>query len=343
VSPSATDADIVWRYDVIQELNVWPHDAASSSVLVWGDYLYVGTANGVDGEKSPSPQAPSLIVLNKHSGRLVAYDGEQIGTRVFHGQWSSPAAVRVNGKDLVIFGAGDGICYAFETLTAEPSQPVPLKKVWWFQCNPPERLFRDGKPIDYWEGDVREELGNRDDGQYVGPSEIIATPVVYNQRVYVAVGQDPVHGRGKGILNCIDATRTGDVTVTGKVWSYEGLDRSLSAVAIADGLVYAADRPGVIHCLDAETGQSYWTYDTKGEIWGSPLVVDGKLFVGTRKNLVTLATGKTAKLLQQTRLGSAIWASPIAANGTLYVASQTHLWAVQDMEHNRFVATQPTR
>ena len=99
---------------------------------------------------------------------------------------------------------------------------------------------------------------------YVGPSEIIATPVFHNNRVYVAVGQDPLHGRGRGMLNCIDATQTGDISRSGRVWSYDKLDRSLSTVSIADGLVYVADRPGRIHCLDAETGKCYWVHDTRG-------------------------------------------------------------------------------
>ena len=68
----------------------------------------------------PYPLAPSLIALEKHTGKLVAQDDEKIGTRLFHGQWSNPSLGRVNGKDLVFYGGGDGICYAFEALTRRP-------------------------------------------------------------------------------------------------------------------------------------------------------------------------------------------------------------------------------
>ena len=61
-------------------------------------------------------------------------------------------------------------------------------------------------PIDYWDGH-KPWTKKPDDGLYVGPSEIIATPVFYNNRVYVAIGQDPLHGRGKGCVTCIDATK----------------------------------------------------------------------------------------------------------------------------------------
>ena len=56
-------------------------------------------------------------------------------------------------------------------------------------------------------------------------------------------------------LACLDATKKGDVTRSGIVWSYDAIGSTVSTVAIADGLVYAADFDGDLHCLDAETGQ----------------------------------------------------------------------------------------
>ena len=101
----------------------------------------------------------------------------------------------------------------------------------------------------------------------------------------MAIGQDPSHGRGHGMLSCIDATKTGDVTKTGKLWTFDQIDRSLSTVAIADGLLYVGDISGKLHCLDPETGKTYWVYDTQSEIWGSTLVADGKVYLGTKKGL----------------------------------------------------------
>jgi outer membrane protein assembly factor BamB len=323
------DADIVWRYDMLHELPIFPHDANCSAVLIHGDVLYVGTANGVDNDNTPYPLAPSVIALDKHTGRLVGYDDARIGSRVYHGQWSSPSFGQVGSKGLVFFGGGDGICYAFEALESLPEKPGPLKCAWSCDCNPPEYRFRDGKPIDYWDGAIGYGDANHDDGAYVGPSEIIATPVFYKNRVYVALGQDPTHGRGRGMLTCIDATMTGDISKTGKIWTFDKLDRSLSTVSIADGLLYIADLPGRLYCLDAETGNCYWTHDTKQQVWGSTLVADGKVYLGTQKALWVFAAGKADRVLNQVRLGSPIWSTPTAAGGTLYVASQRYLWAIE--------------
>jgi outer membrane protein assembly factor BamB len=100
-------------------------------------------------------------------------------------------------------------------------------------------------------------------------------------------------------------------------------------VAISDGLVYACDLSGKVHCLDEKTGKPYWVYETGAETWSSPMVADGKIYIGTKKKLVTLAVGKQAKVLSEIPLGSAAYATPVAANGTLFVCSQSYLWAVQ--------------
>ena len=113
----------------------------------------------------------------------------------------------VNGKPQVFFGGGDGVLYAFEPLTSMPKEPVKLKKVWSFDCNPPEYKVVKGKKVVYFDGDIRKHRCNNNDGTFVGFSEIIGTPVFYKNRVYVTIGQDPSHGRGVGMLTCIDATR----------------------------------------------------------------------------------------------------------------------------------------
>ncbi|MCX7014101.1 MAG: PQQ-binding-like beta-propeller repeat protein [Candidatus Sumerlaeota bacterium] len=162
-------------------------------------------------------------------------------------------------------------------------------------------------------------------------SEIIGTPVFYNNKIYVAIGRDAAMGRGRGALHCIDATKSGDISATGRVWTYQGLDRSLSTVSIADGLVYIADVAGRLHCLDAETGQCYWIHACNCEMTlGSTLVADGKVYMPTQKGLFILKAGKEKKLLGQISVGASIYSTPVAANGVLYIASSGGwLWAVR--------------
>lgn len=315
------DADIIWKYDMMDELGVFPHNASNGSILILGDMVYACTSNGQDWTHSniPSPQSPSLVVLNKKTGELMGEDDAKIGPRIFHGQWSSPSTGVVNGKPLVFYGGGDGFLYAFDPKPQKDGDLNYVKKVFWVDCNPPEYKVKDGKPIRYPAAE--------------GPSEINSTPVLYKNRVYVATGQDPEHGEGVGRLLCIDATKTGDLTKTGVIWEYRGIHRSISTVSIdpATGLLFVGDFSGFVHCLDAETGKLHWTHDMKAHMWGSTLVADGKVYVGDEDgDFVVLAASKEKKVLSEANLNAPVYSTPIVANGVIYVQSNTHLFAFHD-------------
>ncbi|MFT4640077.1 MAG: outer membrane protein assembly factor BamB [Verrucomicrobiales bacterium] len=315
------DADIIWVYDMRGELGVFPHNVASSSVMVLGDKVIATTSNGVDWShlNLPAPTAPSLIMLDAKTGKLVAEEVSEISSRVLHCSWASPALAKVDGKDMLIFGAGDGWCYGLDPVPVEEEEDGEkfgvLKEHFRFDANPPEyREVKYPKPK--------------------GPNEIVATPVFYKGKVYVLTGQDPEHGEGVGMLSCIDPAKKGDIS--GKaVWTFKGIERSMSTPAIVDDLLYTCDYRGFAYCFDAMTGEKYWEYDTFGHIWGSALVADGKVFVGTEEGeLIVLAAGKELKVIRgedgdlpAVEFNGPIYASPVVANGVLYVATQSHLYA----------------
>jgi outer membrane protein assembly factor BamB len=325
------DADIIWKYDMMDELGVFPHNASNCSLLIVDDLIYACTSNGQDWTHSniPSPLSPSFIALDKKTGELRGEDDAKIGPHIFHGQWSSPSTGKVNGRQLVFFGGGNGFCYAFDAKPVKEGDGNFLKTVWKYDCNPPDYKVKDGKPIKYPAAE--------------GPSEVNATPVFYKNRVYAATGQDPEHGEGIGILTCINATKTGDVTKTGKIWSYDKIHRSISTVSIDPntGLLFVGDFSGFVHCLDAETGQVYWTHDMKAHMWGSTMLADGKVYCGDEDgDFVVLAASKQKKLLSAVNvdgremdgpnLGAPIYSTPVVANGVIYVASNYHLYAFYD-------------
>lgn len=331
------DADILWVYDMIDELGVFPHNASNSSPLIVGDLVYVCTSNGQDWTHSniPSPLSPSFIAVHKMTGELMGEDDANIGPRIFHGQWSSPSTGLVNGRPQVFFGGGDGVCYGFDAKPTEVevdgTKINMLKKTWWFDCNPPEYKMKDGKPIRYPAAE--------------GPSEINSTPVLWKNRIYVATGQDPEHGEGVGNLVCLDPTKEGDITKTGEIWSFRKINRSISTVSITpEGLLFIGDFSGFVYCLNADTGEHYWTHDMKAHMWGSTLAADGKVYVGDEDgDLVVLAASKEKKLLSETNLGAPVYSTPIVANGVIYVASNTHLYAFHDEARAKALGDQPAR
>lgn len=316
--PGPTDADIIWRFDMREELGIRTHDSANVSVLLDGDFLYTSVPNGVDytHRHLPAPHAPGLVVLDRHTGRLLARDNTGLARRIFHSTFSSPSLGLVPGQALVFLGGPDGVVYAFAALREAPprGEVVTLGEVWRFNCDP-------AGPKE----DIHQYQGNRRES----PSSIIGLPVFHGGRVYVAAGGDPWHGKRQAWLKCIDATGAGDITRTGEVWSYPLSPHTTSTPAIHDGLVFITDFSGTIHCLDAASGKPRWTHQARGEIWSSPLVADGKLYVGTRRGeLVVLEAGPQLRVLHTADFGQSLYASPIAANGVLYLTTSRRLYAL---------------
>ncbi|WP_296457453.1 PQQ-binding-like beta-propeller repeat protein [Rubinisphaera sp.] len=319
------DADIIWSLDMIDELGVFPHNLATSSPVIHGDYLFLVTSNGVDEAhlEIPAPRAPSFLCINKNTGEVV-WESNEPFDQILHGQWSSPAIGEVNGVTQVYMPGGDGWLYAFDITSGEI--------IWKFDLNP-----KDSK----W------ELGGRGTR-----NALISTPVFMDNSVVLSVGQDPEHGEGVGHIYRIDATKKGDISPvtpenapnpnSGQIWHFGGVDedgsitgrkgdliyrRTISTVAIHDGLVYAPDLSGFLHCIDFKTGEQYWEYDAFAAIWGSPMVVDGKVFLGDEDgDLVVLKAGKEEEVLAEILFDSSIYSTPTIANGKIYVADRSRLY-----------------
>ncbi len=334
--PETKEAKIIWRLDMVSKLGVYPRYLANCAPLVAGELVFAVTGNGVNREyEVVNPKAPSFIAVDKKTGE-VRWQDNSPGDKIMDGQWGNPTYAEINGKPQIIFPGGDGWLYAFE--------PATGKLIWKFDCNPKKSEFKPGG------------RGTR--------SYLLATPVVYQNKVYVGIGQDPQETVGIGHFWCIDITKTGDLSPanddfdpkaevnknSGLVWHFGGpvvpkpkllgreshFGRTISTAAIHDGLVYIADLPGYVYCLDARTGQKHWDYDVKASIWGSPYYVDGKVFIGTDdREMYVFPHGKTKpdrKVIEKSKIDmeSPIKTAPVAVNGVLYVMTDTHLYAIAE-------------
>jgi outer membrane protein assembly factor BamB len=313
------DADIIWSYDLKQELGLCPHDSPHASILLDGEFLYLNTCNGVNYKhlETSALKAPSLIALNKKTGRLVAKDNEHFGPRIFHSSWSSPSMGVVNGQKLLFFAGPDAILYAFEALSQTDSDEKiqQFRKIWQFDCDP-----------DAPKNNIHSYLNNRTEG----PSVLFGMPVFYKNRIYLTGGGDIWWGKKKAWLKCIDATKKGDVTLSGEIWSYPLEQHSVATPAISNGLIYVTDCGKNLHCLDVENGKPYWRHKLQMDSWSSALVADQKVYVGSRgSDFWILEEGKKLNVLDSIKLDSPIHSVPVAANGVLYLSTMSRLFAIK--------------
>ena len=293
-------AKVIWKLDMMDEIGASPHNMANSSPVSYGNLIYVSTSNGQDESHVhvPSPKAPSMIAVDKKTGKL-AWEVNNVGEKILHGQWSSPAVGKIGDVVQVVIGEGDGWVRSYEAETG--------KKLWEFDLNPKDSVWPKTR------------------------NEVIATPIIYKNRVYIANGQDPEHGEGVGHLYAIDATKRGDITKGGALFHYDKIRRSVSTGAIYNGLLFYSDFSGFLHCLDAETGQVYWTHDMLAAVWGSAIVINGKVYLGDEDgDVVILEASKTKKLIGEMNMGSSVYSTPVPANGALFIMNRNQLFALAE-------------
>jgi outer membrane protein assembly factor BamB len=293
------DPDFIWVFDMMEEVGSFPHNLSNSSPVVYQNLLFVSTSNGQDEShvNIPSPKAPAIIALDKNTGKLV-WEDNSVEDRILHGQWSTPAVGEVGGVMQAVHAQGDGWVRGYEALSG--------KKLWEFDTNPKDSVWPKTR------------------------NEVISTPVIFENVVYISNGQDPEHGEGVGHSYAIDATKRGDITESGRIWHFDKIRRSISTAAIKDGLIYLADFSGFLHCLDLKTGQLYWTHDMFAAIWGSPMIIGDKVYLGDEDgDLVVVEHGKTLKIVSEQNMGSSVYSTVVPANGAIFVMNRNQLYALQ--------------
>ena len=294
----------VWELDMCSRLGVFPHEASNSDVVPVGDLLIVSTSNGQnEGHlRVPSPRAPSLIAVNKHSGEVI-WRAIGAGAQVLHGQWSSPVAANVNGRMLVLFGGGDGWLRAYDAASGH--------EVWRFDGNPKDARWLPRPGV-------------------LSRSSIIASPVLADGRVFVAMGQSPGHGNGASLIYAISPNGQGDVTGSRLLWTSREVGRVVGTPVVKDGLLYVADLGGTVHCLDAATGVHVWKHEMDEAIWGCLLLAGDRLYVGTEGgNMAVLRAGRRKEVLAQIEMEAALYSRPALVGDALYLATARRLYRIE--------------
>jgi outer membrane protein assembly factor BamB len=293
-------ADVIWHTS-LKPLNLKVQDATCCSVIEVDGQIWVSTAHELGSRvRSDRPGAgtPHLVVLDKETGRLIARDGMDVPI-VFHGEWSSPSLIEVNGEKAVLFGDGYGVLHALGIpKPGNDGRPVILEEYWTFDMNPHEwRFLPDGReivytldkrleykyPPDYYTNperyfmygvDPAEEANSSTrfsylskglaDGRHetiTGPCEIIAMPAVCGHRIYLGIGRDNAYGltKGKGRFVCLEVDNVRRPPRL--LWEDREIGRTQCTASIAEGRVYIADGAGMLNCYEADTGEVVYRYE----------------------------------------------------------------------------------
>lgn len=297
------EADVVWKLDMMKDLKVSQHNMCSCSVTAVGDYLFVNTSNGVDESHItiPEEEAPSFICLSKETGSVLWTD-KSPGSNILHGQWSSPSYGVFDGQAQVLFAGGDGWLYSFDPA----GDGGKSKLLWKFDCNPKSSVYTLNRAT---------------------RNHLIATPVVYDGLVYIAVGEDPEHGEGQGHLWCIDPKKRGDVSPTIVYNSADATKpvahKRLQALVEKDG-DFERDNPNsaaVWHYVGNDpTGKDF--EQTMHRTCGTAVIKNDLLFIADFSGVVHCLDVKSGKAHWTHDMLAASWASGLIAGDNVYFSDE---------------------
>jgi outer membrane protein assembly factor BamB len=287
--------------------------------LVWQHSLTeeYGRASGYGG-RLPSPIFDSGLVIvgmissswgdyARGTNRYVAFDGKtgQVvwwfdpGFPSKETYGSHPVVAVLNGQRALVTGGGDGYLHAIKVRTGE--------RLWSYQ---------------YCSGAAN------------------PAPIVSGNLVYAAHGDENPEGGPYGRIVCLDASKLDKEGKPTLVWEFKKSVRfGLASPALADGLLYAPDDVGDLHCFNAKAGKELWKYRYANEVRGCPLVADGKLYINDvqRRMIVLTLNGNTKPdetdtfeyaFKEPKGIYSETNGTPIAVNGRVYFNSAANLWCL---------------
>lgn len=362
------DADVVWKFDMFNKLGVRPLHQAVSSITVVDGVVLLNTSNGPDESysKVPAPNAPNFLALDARTGSLIWRDntsGESIitGGSSCSCSGTSPAVATIGGVTQVIFAGREGWLYGFDFADLKRGKTTRL---WQFDCNPKtSKYLRSGhstrntlvaSPVVVGDYVFIATGRNPEEGEGAGDLWCvdatkrgdISSELVFNNSH--REGREPIPHKPL----CACDPQQGDFTRpnpnSGAVWHYAGTDgngdgelafdetfhRSISSPAIHDGLLFIPDYSGLLHCIDARTGEGLWTTDLLAAVWSSCVIADRNVLIGDEDGDIMIF--KAARTCQPVygddppSIGSSIYSTPALVNDTLFLSTKEALVAIRD-------------
>ncbi|MBD3674193.1 MAG: PQQ-binding-like beta-propeller repeat protein [Planctomycetaceae bacterium] len=300
------EADVIWEYDMMAELGISQHNMATCAPAAYGDVLFINTSNGLDSShiKIPAPDAPTFIALNKNTGELLWADNPA-GKNILHGQWSCPAVGVFDGVAQVIFPAGDGWIYSYRA-----------------------DEWQDGKPILLWKFDGNPKTSKWVLGGRGRRNNIIAPPVIHENKVYFVMGQDPEHGEGLGDLWCLDPTRRGDLSAELVVDQddHPAPHRRIQAVDTTAGeKVVPNPNSGVVWHFDRQDVDGDGLIAFEEEMHRSlstPVIKDGLLYQADFAGMFYCIDANTGKVQWSYDTFASCWSTPLVADGKVFLGDE---------------------
>jgi outer membrane protein assembly factor BamB len=151
---------------------------------------------------------------------------------------------------------------------------------------------------------------------------IVASPVVSDGIVYAPSRVKP--------LLAIKGGGSGNVTTSHRLWEFDkGPD--VPTPVIDDKYFYVFDDKGIVHCLDAKSGDVvYGPVRIKpGTYSSSPILGDGKIYITSEEGLTSVVkAGPEFEVLAENSIDEFVLSSIAISDGQLFLRGDKHLYVI---------------
>jgi outer membrane protein assembly factor BamB len=149
-------------------------------------------------------------------------------------------------------------------------------------------------------------------------NRIIASPVVFGDMFYVPTRRKPLQA-----FRAVNGQPE-------RMWAFDaGPD---VPTPVTDGkYLYSFDDRGIVHCLDARSGQMVWGPERipSATYSSSPVLADGKLYISSEEGLTTVVkAGPKFEILAQNQLDGYTLSSPAISDGQIFLRTANWLYCV---------------
>ncbi len=168
-----------------------------------------------------------------------------------------------------------------------------------------------------------------------------ATPLAVGDRLYLGTelrnrgGDDD----GGGVLFAVKAGAEGDISLDNGqtsnesvLWTLEKSGIQMASPVLCEGHLYLLERrSGVLHCVNAETGEMAYEKRVPGAraFWASPWVHQDKVYCPDDSGTThILQGGPEFKVLGKNTIDERVWSTAAFANGALYLRTVDSLYSI---------------
>lgn len=169
------------------------------------------------------------------------------------------------------------------------------------------------------------------------PAERVANAIAFDGRHVYAMTRQPHPD-----LVCLRADGTGDVTRTHLVWRTSKVANEATSPIVADGKLYLAGDDGILHCLEAASGQVVWKRRLRGSLIATPLIAGQSLYCANDEGTVfVVRLGSRGDLIGEIKIEEGIQTAPVVIQNHLLLRSLNRLHCLAPPTETAPLANRP--